>query len=230
MKLDLLDFTQNSTFINMIHDKGISGAQSKTILSVVFLLLPFGFLINRCANPTIFTHAYSKDYTVLLLLLLAVNTYSFIRFAMPVINQYRSKTWEKATAEILKLGIFKVKFPILHSFDYAISYFPALFYTYEVNQKRYHNRKLSFVSDYVHNQELDESSSNQYNKMNEQFAKWIKEKKLEIYYNPKNPKESVVFRDFQLSRKLFYIILGTLSTMALFVSIYNFLCYSYWII
>jgi hypothetical protein len=229
MKLDLLNFTQNPVFIDIIHYKGISAAQVKTIFSVALLPLPFGFLINRCTNPEIFTHAYSKDYTILLLCVLAVYTYFFKCYAMPLINQYRSKTWKQATAEITEIGIFKVKFPVLYSFFYAKGYFPALIYTYEVNQQKYRNRKLSFASDYVYNQELDESSSNQYNKMNEQFAKWMKEKKLEIYYNPNNPKESVIFRDFPLSRKIFYRIFGTLSTMALLVSTYNLLCYVYWI-
>jgi len=224
MTLDLFDFNQNPIFIKMIHNKGISAAYSKTIITVSLLPLPFGFLINRCFQPTMIAHAFSKDYTVLLLVILAVNAYSFKRYTMPLINQHRNKRWENLTANIIEIGIFKVKFPFN-----LTKYFPALIYEYEVDQQKYQSHRLSFVSDYVHNQELDSLSSNQYHEMNARFSKWMEEKKLDIYYNPNNPKESVVFRDLHPTRKLFYLILGTLSTMALLVSIYNLLCYAYWI-
>jgi hypothetical protein len=229
MRLDLLDFTKNPACAKMVHYKGISAAQAKTIITVALLPLPFGFFINRCMQPAIFTHDYSRDYTFLLLFVLAISAYSFKRYAMPLINQYRSKTWERVRANIVEIGIFEVKFPVLHSSLYVTSHFPALIYEYEVGHQKYQNRRLSFASDYVHNPELDEWSSNRHHEMNELFSKWVEEQRLNIYYNPKKPKESVVIRKFHPARKVFFMTLGALSAIALFASIYNLLCYVYWI-
>lgn len=227
VKLDLLGFSKNPTFTKIVHDKGVSLSSSKTILSLVCLVLSFGFLLNKCFNPEVFTYHYAKDYTLLLLLILVINLYAFTRFTIPIVNYYRSKKWIKVTAKIIELGIFQLKSPIAYSFSQATSYFPAIIYTYEVSKQSYNGRSLSFVSDYVHNDEIDENSSSQYHEMNALFLKWMTENKVHIFYNPRKPKQSVVFRDFNLKLKIFYGILGTLAMISLLVSVYNFLCYMY---
>jgi hypothetical protein len=229
MRRELLDFTENDFFKKIIYNKGTSFVSGKTMFFFLYLLLTISFLLFRC--PSLINHSKPHDESLLfffLIFILITGIYFVKRFSTPLIKQKNARTWKKTMAKIIELGIYKIRiagYP--HS---TIAYFPAIMYEFNVNNTKYKNNNISFEADYTYNRELNSWSSNQYNENNKQFSKWIEKQEVEIFYNPNNPNESVVFREFTTSKKLFYTFMFTLSIITLLITLINLGCLIYSII
>lgn len=225
-KVDLLNFTENPYYYSMIHDKGFSFAALKSLLNLIILPLSMLFFTERCSNPSTFNH--SDNISLFLILMLIASAYYTQRNINPLIKKFKSKSWEKTIADINKIEISKIK--VAYKTGVSIEYVPALTYSYNINGTKYQSDILSFEAEEVYNFSLDDQTSNRYHDMNNLFSTWVEERKLEVYYNPEMFKESVVFREFHPLRHFFYIVLGLFSAIALIFSIYNIICYVYWVI
>jgi len=188
---DLLNFTSNSYFKKIIYDKAPSLSVGRSIFALVIFPLPLGFLFNKCPNHINFIHHDYQKMTFMLISIILLSAYYCYRYVVPLLKMYKGKSWKSTTANILNVSIIRIK--VAHRFGPSIEYFPYVEYAFEVNNKEYHSDRLSFESDYNYNFSLDEKTSHRYHPMNDKFSKWMDEKKVEIYYNPKNPAQSVVF-------------------------------------
>lgn len=158
-----------------------------------------------------------------------IATIYFIKsFSSPLIKQKNAKTWKKTMATIIELGIYKIRIAGYPSS--SIAYFPAIMYEFYTNNNKYRSPNISFEADYTYNRELHPWSSNRYNENNELFSEWLEKQEVEIFYNPENPTESVVFREFTTGNKLFYTFMFILSVLAFFIMLINLGCLIYSII
>ena len=226
MAQDLLNFTSNSYFEKIIYDKGTSLSVGRSIFALVIFPLPLGFLFNKCPNHINFIHYDYQKMTFMLICIILLSAYYCYRYVVPLIRKYKGKSWKRKTANILNVNIIRIK--VAYRFGSSIEYFPYIEYVFQVNNREYYSDKLSFESDYNYNFSLNEEISNRYHSMNNKFSKWIDENKVEIYYNPKDPTQSVVFRNFHPMRNIFYIFFGIISIITFVVSILDFTCWIYW--
>lgn len=221
MKQDLFNFTTNPYYMKMIYDKGLSLVVAKSIFAFLVLPLPFYYLLHNCPNYKYITFHEYYEFIFLGLMILFSAYYSQL-YLSPLLNNYKSKSWKSTTAEIIEIGIFKVK--VARRFGSTIEYFPAIIYKFKLDNKIYQNKNFSFESDYIYNYSLNPNASNQYHDINKKFAQWVENKKLKIYYDPKNPNKSVVIKNFHPLRKFFYFFLSILALISFLTSIFDFIC------
>ena len=224
MKQDLLHFTDNQEFIKIMHDKGISFGLTKTLFLFFVLIMPFGYLTTKCSK--LVNHSSASNSAFILLFFIVISIYSLRRYGIPLLKKRRSKFWIKTTAKIIEIGIFMIKGPGGPGSP-TIHYIPAMDYTFIVNGKEYRSKEFSFYADYTSNMPLDPLSSNQYNKNNEKFSEWMEKKEIKIYYNPENPNEAVVFKDFSGFQNILYTIMALLSLMSFVISTISLICWIY---
>jgi hypothetical protein len=128
---------------------------------------------------------------LILITLFAAGIWSIILSFSPLENQKRSESWQSTRAIITSSGVEqferKEKKPGGTDTKTKITYKPKLSYSYSIENKEYTGNRLDF--------------SNQ-SYQDPQIAKDIQQsyaigKETEIFYNPLDPKESVITRDGQ---------------------------------
>lgn len=226
MAQDLLYFTENPYYKKIIYNGPLSFSFARSIFAIIIFSFDLGFLFYRCPNQENLIHNANQNVGYIAVFLILSSAYNCYHYVPPWINKLKASSWEKITAEILKINIIRIR--VARRYGSTVEYFPVIEYRYEVDNKKYKSNRFSFESDYNYNFSLDPGTSNKYHPINKKFSKWIEEKKVEIYYNPKNPMQSVVIKDFHPLRNLFYIVFGIISISTFIVSIFNFACWAYW--
>lgn len=125
-----------------------------------------------------------KIFKWILISILVVSGFSFLYKIWPVWNDYqKSGNWKMAKAEILYLGWSKKS----KRMDRGLVRYIECRYRYQVDGQDYYNNRVSFnvednrSNDPIHFQELGKIYQNR--------------EQLNIYYNPDDISESVIFRE-----------------------------------
>ena len=198
---------------DLIVDGGFSTIWLKRM--IFFILLPFPFAIFFNSNLK-----FTEDKFFIILAMFFFSFYYFQRFFIPAYNYFRAKFWFKTVANVVIQKIVKIEIKTKHSSYF--NYYPMVYYKYEVDSKIYTNNRFSFQSEKVCNPAIDP-----YHKkpIDDFFEEIDREKKVEIFYNSYNPKESVIIRDFSTKDKIFYNIMAILTLVMLGLSSYYLFSY-----
>jgi hypothetical protein len=208
MSRELYGFLDNEFFQKMIVDEGLYITRHKMIFII------FTYLFSWLMIDGGLTHCYgTKDFDIpdiiLTLVILCGNFYGGIIYLKPLYLHHLSKSWLKTSADVIDLYISKRHTPTRFAPASKI-YIPKVEFTFFVNGQKYYGDRLSFNIYKDHDHMLDNTTSSKYDTANADFGRWLDTKKISVYYNPKDPNQSVVYRELQ-GWYFFYLFMTFLS-------------------
>jgi len=216
LKKDSIKFQNKDYYYNgIIQDKGMEHFKTFSV-PILFLLSFFSLHIPRHHNGFMFYF--------LTIIAIGISFYALQNNVLPLVNNYRSKKWKKTVANVQYSRIWK--YFISTGEGMFIEYFPYIKYTYIIKNRLYKNDNLSFEAYYINNYTLNPKKSNDKSLAHNFFQDAVKNQKVMILFNPKNPKESVIIRDIHPFRYLFYFLLSLYYFYVFvmnFISLFNFI-------
>ena len=193
---------------DLIADGGVSAIWLKRILFLIILPFPFAIVFHK--NLKI-----DADLFWIISVIFILSFYFFQRFMIPTYNYFRAKLWVKTVANVSYKKLLKIE--IKTKYSSYFKYFPMVHYKYEVNDKLYTNDRFSFEAEKVCDPAIDPYKRTP---IDDFLEKIDREGKVEIFYNPKKPQESVIMRDFSIKDKTFYIVMTVLTLVMFGLSSY----------
>ncbi len=188
----------------------ISGEPKSVYISGGFFLISFACIFSISLWIKSFSirqsFSFSEHYllTLFLLMMIFLTLFLFLK-NNNIIKKSKeaSKNWKKIEADVVDLKI-KVFMSPSHRGRTTFHYIPDITYKYDIDDISYTSKQVSFDEKKVFEPALKDINSYYYgvskhNKPNELFKKWDKTKKVDIFYNPKNPQESVIYLTFKYS-------------------------------
>lgn len=215
MAKDLYDFANNDYYKKMIIYEGMMGGffSVKSFFAAfgaIFLVMLSLKAINHCPDFSHLNH-FSANHIfwslVFGLYILLSGTYFLFRSFKPLYYQYQSRFWKQVVADVEKIYISNIEMCGAAT-GCGNFYSPKVSYSFSIDSQKYYGDKLSFeIPRFEY--DLVSGTGTEYNKVNADFSNWLKTQKVSVYYNPKNPDESVVYRKLSVLSSLIYMITFT---------------------
>lgn len=162
----------------------------------VFRKIGFAFVIGFVLlGLTIALNTYHPDKPFLLIIFVGASLmlWSSVNF----LRYYRAKFWLETIATLQSVEVHNAPVP---SGSGKLTYlYPSLIYEFKVYDVRYTGNRASI--------ELENIWVLDYKKKNAPWIGWHNDTEISVFYSPKNPEESCVFRDLSRKRRSHHLAL-----------------------
>ncbi len=223
----MFDFLDNEFYKKMIKNNGVKGFpfSIKSFFAILGSVFLFSFVLNDISEICLEYETKEAPFFILLFLFILSGVYLLIKSFIPIYFYFISKSWIKVIANINDIYISEVRFVYSIMNSYKVWY-PKINYNFEVNGSIYKGNRLSFENEKFE-YKLDTNSSSRYHKLNFDFGNWVETKKVEIYYNPKKPNQSVIYRKLNVFSFVVYSFVSILFLLVFSTIFFKFIYYCY---
>ncbi|WP_320034313.1 DUF3592 domain-containing protein [Halarcobacter sp.] len=227
MQKDMLNFLNNEFYKTMIKNRGVRGFpfSIKSFFAILGSVFLFSIVLNNISEFCLEYETRKAPFYILLSLFILSGVYLLIKSFIPIYFYFISKSWIKIIANINDIYISEVRFVYSIMNGYNV-WHPKINYSFKVNGTIYKGNRLSFENEKFE-YKLDPNSSSRYHKPNFDFGNWVETKKVEIYYNPKNPNQSVIYRKLNVFSFIVYSFIAILFLLVFSTIFLKFIYYCY---
>jgi len=227
MKKDMFNFLNNEFYKTMIKNNGVRGFpfSIKSFFATLGSIFLFSLALNDIPQFCLNYETREAPFFILLFLFILSGIYLLMNSFIPIYFHFISKSWIKVIANINDIYISEVRFVYSIMNGYKV-WHPKINYSFKVNENIYEGNKLSFENEKFE-YKLEPNSSSRYHIPNFDFGNWVETKKVEIYYNPKNPNQSVIYRKLNVFSFILYSFVSILFLLVFSTIFFKFIYYCY---
>lgn len=227
MQEKLFDFLNNQFYKEIIKNNEVRGFpfSIKSFLATLGSLFLFSLVLNDMQEICLEYKRKDASFFILVFLFILSGVYLFIKSFIPIYFYFISKSWVKVLANINDIYISEVKFVSSIMNSYKV-WQPKISYDFKVDGNIYQGSRLSFENKkFEYN--LDPNTSSNYHKVNFDFENWVETKKIEVYFNPKNPNQSVIYRKLKVFSFIIYSFVSIIFLLVFSTIFLEFIYYCF---